>query len=145
MQGNPSKTKRSEKQAETKAWETCWNGRPVTKEHETRKTVKQKRTYQDIMMRWCVKIHFIPLPPKNTTWAFKRLAYMHKNTQNIFTLTRANQPQPLARQAPTAYPVSQAVDCKSTAGKFRSNRPASNQRAQACGGAGARVTPAHSF
>ena len=44
---NQSKTKRSEKQARIKAWETCRNGIAETKENET----KQRETYQHIMMR----------------------------------------------------------------------------------------------
>ena len=48
---NQAKQKRSEKQARIQARKASQKGRPVTKENETRKTVKQKRTYQDIMIR----------------------------------------------------------------------------------------------
>tara|TARA_R100000655_G_scaffold37974_2_gene72789 strand:+ start:3825 stop:4025 length:201 start_codon:yes stop_codon:yes gene_type:complete len=54
MQGNPSKTNLSEKQAETKAWETCRNGRPETiqkRDKENGKTRQNVSRYHDALMR----------------------------------------------------------------------------------------------
>ena len=49
MQGNPSKTKRSEKQAETKARETCQKGIAETKENG--KAKENVSRYHDALMR----------------------------------------------------------------------------------------------
>ena len=54
MQGNPSKTNLSEKQARIKAWETSQKGRPETsrkRDYENSKEEENISTYHDALMR----------------------------------------------------------------------------------------------
>ena len=54
MQGNPSKTNLSEKQARIKARETCRNGRPKTIQKRDKANGKAKEnvsTHHDMLMR----------------------------------------------------------------------------------------------
>jgi len=62
MQGNPNKTKRSEKQARIKAWETCQKGRAETSRKGDKANGKAKEnvsTHHDMLMR---KNPFHPQP-----------------------------------------------------------------------------------